>query len=204
MFMLELLDLGGSEAMRPYWQHVCSDVDALIAVVDVTEMDAERWAVLALELEKLRKGAAGDSEGVMPMLTLLNRKGVPLRECAPPKDDITRLGLNEELGVHALSISSSADSAALRAGLNWLWEVLAPEAVDEAAPAGQSSNDEAGVAEAGVAEVEAGVASLSRALDETAEAAAAAQSQMRSLRVRCLPSPRFVSRFPSEHTPTTP
>ena len=180
-FALELLDLGGSDAMRPYWQHVCSDVDALIAVVDATETDAERWATIALELERLRKGSGDDQEGVVPMLTLLNRKGVPLRECAPPKDDIMRLGLNNELGVHALSISSSADSAALRAGLNWLWEVLAPEATFDASEgeeAAYCSSDD----EAGVAGVEAGVASLSRTLDQTAAAAAEAQSQMRALR----------------------
>eukprot|EP00966_Prymnesium_polylepis_P042598 989681-Prymnesium_polylepis.1 len=97
-FSLELLDLGGSDAMRPYWPHVCSGVNALIAVVDATETDEARWAALALDLERLRAGMGAEGDMPLPVLALLNRKGAPMTACAAPRTDLARLGLADELG----------------------------------------------------------------------------------------------------------
>ncbi|KAL1528521.1 hypothetical protein AB1Y20_009864 [Prymnesium parvum] len=149
-FALEVLDLGGSDSMRPYWKKVCEGVDALIAVVDVTETNPQRWDELTNELKNLRIDLE-DVHGVMPILSLLNRKGQSLGECTPPKDALARLGLDGQLGVHALMISSSRDAAALRAGLDWLWTIFGPDpddvpavgdtpdAMQEAAPSEEAS-----------------------------------------------------------------
>lgn len=129
-FSLELLDLGGGEEARSYWGAACAGVDALIVVVDVSEKDQKRWTLLASEIRKLTLSVDG-SDGVLPVLALLNRKGCAASSCAPPKQDLERLGLEGQVGVHALATSSSGDNAALRAGLDWLWTILGPDPTDE-------------------------------------------------------------------------
>lgn len=125
-FSLELLDLGGSDAMRQFWRPICRRVDALVTVVDVTEQDPKRWGTLAEELQNLRTDAEQGGSGVLPVLVLLNRKGRPLQSCAPAMQDLIRLGVKGQFGVHAIAINSSMDMPALGAGLAWLWSVLGP------------------------------------------------------------------------------
>eukprot|EP00812_Abedinium_dasypus_P009867 NODE_3526_length_773_cov_618.054318.p1 GENE.NODE_3526_length_773_cov_618.054318~~NODE_3526_length_773_cov_618.054318.p1 ORF type:complete len:211 (-),score=55.18 NODE_3526_length_773_cov_618.054318:123-755(-) len=114
-FKLNVWDIGGQKYIRPYWSNYFESTDALVFVIDST--DVRRVAEAATELAEL---LAEDKLHAVPILIYANKQDL---ETALAADEImSQLGLHEQLSMRAyfLQACSATQNEGLQEGLEWL------------------------------------------------------------------------------------
>ena len=117
--ILDLLDVGGSPQVRKFWTQLVGEVDALIVMVNSTDVNETSWTVLAEELRRLRADR--------PVLLLLNAHDEPLDSCLPECEVLERLGIVPNPEVRVVAMARSSDIVSADLGLSWLCSVLVRE-----------------------------------------------------------------------------
>jgi ADP-ribosylation factor-like protein 3 len=117
-FKLNVWDIGGQRAIRPYWRHYFDNADVLIYVVD--SADKKRLEESAAELEQLivEEKLAG-----VPLLVFANKQD--LHSAAPPA------GVAELMRLHSvrdrvwhIQHCSAKTGAGLQEGMEWLMRTV--------------------------------------------------------------------------------
>jgi ADP-ribosylation factor-like protein 3 len=113
-FKLNVWDIGGQRAIRPYWRHYFDNADVLIFVID--SADKRRMEEAGAELDQLleEEKLAG-----VPLLVFANKQD--LMGAAPPQEiaELLRLhGLRDR--IWQIQACSAKTGAGLQEGMDWL------------------------------------------------------------------------------------
>jgi len=120
-FKLNVWDIGGQKAIRPYWQNYYDGTDALIYVIDSS--DRRRVAEAGMELNKLieeQKLAA------IPLLTYANKQD--LVNALSPKELTETMQLyNIRDRTWQIQGCSAKEGGGLKEGLEWLLNIISKQ-----------------------------------------------------------------------------
>jgi len=117
-FKLNVWDIGGQKAIRPYWRNYYDNTDALVYVID--SADRRRVQETGIELNALleEEKLAG-----VPVLVLANKQD--LLNAMPPKE------LSEQLNLHnirdrqwQIQACSAKTGAGLQEGIEWVLKIV--------------------------------------------------------------------------------
>jgi small GTP-binding protein len=122
-FSLTVWDVGGQTILRPLWRHYYAGTDALIYVVDSSDVDR-----VDLAAEELRAVLETDEMRGCAVLVYANKQDLP--RAIRPAELATRLGLHELRG-HKWQIqaASALTGDGLYEGLDWVVEHLGEKIV---------------------------------------------------------------------------
>jgi len=117
-FKLNVWDIGGQKAIRPYWRNYFDNTDALIYVID--SADRRRIEETGVELNNLIEE---EKLAAVPVLILANKQD--LLNAMPPKE------LSEALHLHnirdrqwQIQACSAKTGAGLQEGIEWVLKIV--------------------------------------------------------------------------------
>lgn len=117
-FKLNVWDIGGQRAIRPYWRNYFSDTDVLIYVID--SADAKRIEEAGVELEQLLEE---DKLAGVPLLVFANKQD--LIGALKPQDIAETLRLDTVRDrVWQIQACSAKNGDGLNEGMQWATSVL--------------------------------------------------------------------------------
>jgi ADP-ribosylation factor-like protein 3 len=117
-FKLNVWDIGGQRAIRPYWRHYFDNADVLIFVVDTA--DKRRLEEAGAELDQLleEEKLAG-----VPLLVFANKQDLVGAATAQEIAEMMRLhGLRDR--VWQIQAASAKTGEGLQAGMDWLMRTI--------------------------------------------------------------------------------
>lgn len=117
-FKLNVWDIGGQRAIRPYWRHYFENADVLIFVVD--SADKRRLEEAELELSQLLEE---EKLATVPLLVFANKQD--LVSAVPPQGiaEVLRLTSIRDRQWHVQQCSAKAGTG-LHEGMDWLMRTI--------------------------------------------------------------------------------